>query len=297
MSNQPYAGAPTASQVSSLAAMGQSSITIPYALENYNPEHPKQNEFPVKPIRKDPYDTDYLIKKELTNAPGGISSARPLPYTERDIDYIKRKRDDEEYAAYSAWLGTLFNLEDPAQVALFKQIAPSYFTRREEVINEAIDMTAKYAKLRLFGAQTEEDLKFQWQVETGRVILPNGPIWDPLTWIERTAVQQRVALETDDQSTNILKWNKHVYEVGMFSPFRVLPQLFGGYGPNKRNRTDIYGDPASGRFNGPLNMDQPNSENYAVNYSQKNPGQGRYQELENFNRTMLANRYYFQKKK
>lgn len=292
MSNQPYAGAPTASQVSSLAAMGQSSMTIPYALENYNPADPKQNEFPIKPIRKDPYDTDYLIKKELTNVKGGISAARPLPYTERDIDYIKRKRDDEEYAAYSAWLGTLFNLNDPAQVALFKQLAPSYFTRREEVINEAIDMTARYAKLRLFGAQTEEDLKFQWQVETGRVILPNGPIWDPLTWIERTAKDTGVVAQNRTQSDTILLWNQHVYEVGMFSPFRVLPQLFGGWGPNKRNRTDIMGNKASGRFAGPANMNQPDNDNYASNYTINNPGRGRTQKLVNYERTVLANQYY-----
>ena len=294
MSNQPYAGTPTASQVSSLAAMGQSSMTIPFALENYNPNNPKQNEFPIKPIRKDPYDTDYLIKKELTEAKGGagISAARPLPYTERDIDYIKRKRDDEEYAAYSAWLGTLFNLDDPAQVALFKQIAPSYFTRREEVINEAIDMTAKYAKLRLFGAQTEEDLKFQWQVETGRVILPNGPIWDPLTWVARTSLQQGVSNYDDDQNITILKWNKYAYEKGMFSPFRVLPQLFGGWGPNKLNRTDIYGDPSSGRFTGPLAMNQPNTSSYSQNYARQNPGQGRTQEVANFYRTSTANQYH-----
>ena len=271
--------------------MGESSMTIPYALENYNPYNPKQNEFPIKPIRKDPYDTDYLIKKELTDVKGGISAARPLPYTERDIDYIKRKRDDEEYAAYSAWLGTLFDLTDPAQVALFKQIAPSYFTRREEVINEAIDMTSKYAKLRLFGAQTEEDLKFQWQVETGRVILPSGPIWDPLTWIENTAIQQGVAQKGEDQAVVMAAWNQYVYEKGMFSPFRVLPQLLGGWGANKLNRTDIYGDKKSGRFAGPWKMNQPNSINYAQNYATNNPGQGRMQLPRNLDRVESANRY------
>ena len=132
---------------------------------------------------------------------------------------------------------TKFNIADPTQNMLLQSIAPELYRRREEIIDQQQDLVSKYAKLRLRGAKTLEDLRFEWLLETGRISLPKGPIWDPRQW--RMAQYNNAGADqgVDDA------FNQARYKYGLFSPIRWL--LWGERGWQARldNRSDIRGVP------------------------------------------------------
>ena len=276
---------PQRTKIAQLNERVQDSTTIPYMLNNVNwaPDDTgrsmrakNSNKFPIRPLPKDPYDTDWEMKKELSNAAGPdgplISPSRPMPFTDRDMDYMKRKRADEEFAAYESWLSNRFDLNDPAEVQLFKKIAPSYFARREALINEQIDLTSKYAKLKLFGPESEEDLQVEYMVETGRTQLPKGPIWDPWTWMANQAGVSQAELDNDAAGSGrtvfnkLMKYNQATYQAGLFSPLKALSlQSPGPWGLNPYNRQDITGDPVD-RAIGPPGAIVPVNTSWVSNY-------------------------------
>lgn len=227
------------------------------------------NRFPDRLLPSDPMDSDIQIRTQLTDA-DMISNARPLPYTEKEIQYYKNKRDAEEYAGYQVWLGNRFNLNDPANRQLFKDIAPSYFNRRKELIKEQIDLTSRYAQLRLMGPENEEDLQLQYLVETGRVKLPQGPIWDPMTWLKNQMdVMPNMANPYADPANptgtefvnHLAQYNMNAYQSGLFNPFKILNPQHGPLGVNRRNPADIFGLPNTNAL-GPFGAARITTENY-----------------------------------
>ncbi len=283
------AGAPSRANIQKLANASENAPSSrPYMLVNYDPTNKRKNEFPIKPLPIDDYDTDWKIKAELKDS-DVISAARPLPITDRDISYIKRKRNDEEYAAFNAWIGTKYDLTDPAQQEMFKRIYPEYFKQRQELIDEQIDVTARYAKIRLNGAESQEDLILEWEIETGRTVLPQGPIWDPLTWIANqgadAGTQMKLFGATRDAMTptsmldasgaEMSRYNRGVYKAGLFSPLKPVPVDGGGLMPNFQNRSDIVGIPKS-NYVGPFAADQPSNTNYGTQYGGPNIYDNRY---------------------
>lgn len=241
--------------------------------------------FPVRPLPKDSYDTTYKIKDDLTNPavrfhdydPNNQAQvdmaaramlARPVPYTEADIDYIKRKRDDEEYSGYLTWQANKYDLNDPAERQWFNKVCPDYFKQRETLIDQQIDLSAQYTKLRLFGPRTEEDLKLEYFIETGRVKLPKGPIWDPYQQLlndnlvpENATVQQAGLLVTAGQRAK--------YRRGLFSPMNPVTMETGGLALNRYNRSDIAGEPLS-NYTGPYGSVQSAQPNYGAAYFGRN---------------------------
>ena len=286
MSTNRSATLPQRTKVQALNARVQDSTTIPYMLNNVRYEvgdtpqklrERNSNKFPIRPLPKDPYDTDWNMKHELVNQYDGagqplITPARPMPFTDHDLDYMKRKRADEEFASYQTWLSNRFDLNDPAEVQLFKKIAPSYFAQREALINEQIDLTAKYAKLKLFGPESEEDLQVEYMIETGRTQLPMGPIWEPWTWMTNQAGVTNALRDGANADSGkaimekMVAYNKETYQAGLFSPLKALNlQSPGPWGLNPLNRQDITGDPAS-RAIGPFGADVPINSNWVANY-------------------------------
>lgn len=237
--------------------------------------------FPVRPLPKDSYDTTYKIKSDLTNPAllfpnynpnipqhviqaNEIMARRPVPYTDADIDFLKRKRDDEEYSGYLTWQANRCNLNDPAERQWFNKVCPSYFKQRETLIDQQIDLTAQYTKLRLFGPRTEEDLKLEYFIETGRVKLPEGPIWDPyLSMLNENLVPEGATVQQAQQLVTAGQTNK--YRRGLFSPMVPVTMGTGGLALNRYNRADMAGEPLS-NYTGPFGSLQSTAPNYGAAY-------------------------------
>lgn len=222
--------------------------------------------FPVRVMPSDPYDTTYQIKEDLANpipgqAGGGLivgpgpamaTPSRPLPWTKDDIKYLQRKRDAEENAAYLFWQATKYDLNDPATRDWFQRVCPSYFDQRSSLIEEQIDAAARYSKIRLRGPKSEDDYKFEWMVETGRLKLPEGPIWDPYKWMttEAGVLPNATAQETAD---GIEQYNQTAYRRGLWNPIKVMTPQKGGLMINPYNKGDISGMPNT-NFVGPVGV-------------------------------------------
>lgn len=229
-----------------------------------------QGKFPIRPLPKDPYDTVWKIKQDLKEG-NYVSAARPLPVTEEDLRYLKGKAAAEDYTAFLTWEASKYDLSDPATKEWFHKVCPSYFEQREQLIDDMIDLQAKYAKIRLRGPRSEDDLKLEFLIEKGDIELPNGPIWDPIT-IYTKPNQGLGGLNTqtpvNDIHTRVLDYNKRVYQAGLFSPLvPMAAQPAPGtnhqkvMAPNPFNRADVRGDPTR-RFTGISGGLPPVASNY-----------------------------------
>lgn len=190
------------------------------------------NEFPYVAVPKDPYDDTANIKEQYANAAAGQSNW-VVPFERSDAEFVQRKRDAEEKAEFDAWVMQKFDITDPAQNLMLQNIAPELFQRREEVIDANQALVSAYAKTRLRGAKSLSDLELEWLIETGRLELPRGPIWNPRAWRK---AQTGAADEAEDMA-----WQESRYRFGLFSPLQWLTKDNAGWKPGA-NKADIRGD-------------------------------------------------------
>lgn len=160
------------------------------AVENVYFDHvddkAKISNYPYIPFALNEYDTVSRIKSEL----GAEQNNWTVPLTDRDIEYILQKRDQLEKANFDSWAGQKFDLTDPAQVALFKQICPEYFERRKQVIETQVEIQRRVALLKLLGITSMDDLRLAWAIETGRVKPLDVSVSDPAKWREEAEKEE-----------------------------------------------------------------------------------------------------------
>lgn len=276
------AGAPSQQSATQFGTQMKNSRTLPYSIGAYAQGVDLQdtlrlnsNLYPTRFVPSDDYDTEWMIRQQIAeDGSGMISQKRPMPWTEKEIDYLKRKRDAEEYAAYNTWLIQKFPLNDPANRDILKRTVPRYFEERKAVLSEQINLSAKYANLRLFGPENEDDLKLQYAVETGRVKLPQGPFHDPMQWTMNEIYAESGMRPVDNLefSANIAVQNQKTYNKGLFNPFSFLTWANAPWGPNARNMADSVGDNRAKNL-GPYGVHNPTNESYNRQYSGADLGQ------------------------
>ena len=199
------------------------------------------NEFPYQPFARDPYDNIANIKKvAVANAPGGMGGQLTVPFEKEDAEYLLRQRAQVENADYDRWVMQKYDLTDPAQNFLMQQIAPDQFQRRLDLIDYQQSLVSKYARIRLLGAKSSDDLKFEWLVETGRIQLPQGPIWDPKVWMSNQLKEDNGLADAADMSLRS-DANRKRFMKGIFNPISYNDETSTGWQPNYANPADIRG--------------------------------------------------------
>jgi len=194
------------------------------------------NEFPYVPFARDNYDDISAIKRQFQA--GGAKAVVTLD--KDDADYALRQRAQVENADFDRWVMMKWNLQDPAQNFLMQTIAPEQFQRRLDLIETQQSLVSKYARLRLLGPKSLEDLKFEWLVETGRITLPKGPVWDPVAWMD-AQLGQTLAGAPEARGLR----NRRMFKKGLFNPLRYLDEDSTGWAADPANRSDIRGVPDS----------------------------------------------------
>lgn len=196
----------------------------------------------------DPYDTYYQLKSQvlkeglpLTDGKGG-AVAQNYTVTDRDIDYIASKQEAQTLAQFEAWISTLYNFKDPAQVKLFKEMYPEYYKRRENVIDNIAEQQARYAKLMLTGPQNLDDAKFMYKAQIGLVPLISGPLWNPSEWFKTDATNMQLALFNPWKVLGALKDGKdqHIPVPGGQGGDYVTPGIPGKVTVNKTAASPMY---------------------------------------------------------
>lgn len=244
-------GAPTPASVNAMRANATTGVTATsnaYQWTGLQGQPSNRNEFPIVTVPKDSYDDIANIKAQYAQSTQ-VGDNWVIPFENSDAQFLLRKRDAEEKAMFDAWVTQKYNITDPAQNMMLQRIAPELFTRREEVINQMQDLVSRYAKLRLRGAQSIDDLQLEWLVETKRLTLPKGPIWDPARWRAQevgyaAGRPQDASVPNEQNLAADNEWNANRYRKGLFNPLKWLTRGDAAWTPLAANPADIYGDSA-----------------------------------------------------
>jgi len=191
------------------------------------------NEFPYIPYAPDSYD-------DIAQAKIGLPGDKIVTLDRDDAEYMLRQKAQIDNANFDRWIMQKYDLTDPAQNFLMQQIAPEQFQRRLDLIDYQQSLVSKYARIRLLGAKNQEDLKFEWLVETGRIELPEGPIWDPVRWMTgQLGANQDTGPNRVTRSDN----NRERFVKGLWNPVPWPNNTTTGWQYNAANPADIRGVP------------------------------------------------------
>lgn len=240
MSLKQVAGGPSPAAIAETRtnAKAAQGVSGKYAVIDGTDQAP--NEFPYVPFAPDSYDDTAQIKQAFAARPGAPNWT--VPFTEEDAAYVKRQRDQVENADFDRWVMQKYDLNNPSDLFLFQSIAPDQFQRRMDLIDYQQNLVTKYAKIRLMGARSLEDLKFEWLIETGRIELPQGPVWDPVAWMGAQMGRPPYP-GTDAEWAARGQPNRRRYMAGLFSPLNYLTQEQVGWNAQPHRMSDIRGDP------------------------------------------------------
>lgn len=179
-------------------------------------------------------DTRYALKQQAVQGgyygpngtKAGANTMVTIPLTDADFDYMQSKADEQEAANFKIWCEQWYDMANPAEIRLFQEAFPEYFDQRVALIKNMAENMTRFAILRLYGPRTKEDFMFLWMVQTNRVPLVTGPLWQPDTW-SKEGPSKRYAL---------------------FNPWRMLNRENTPNMPNKDNRMDPIGLPDKAYF-------------------------------------------------
>lgn len=195
------------------------------------------NEFPYQPFVTDAYD--YIAGLKQSQMRDDRSNVK-IEFDKEDAEYMLRQRAQVENADFDRWVMQKYDLSDPGDRMMAQRVIPELFDRQKETLAYQTQLQNRYAKLRIDGPKSDDDLKFEWLVESGRIDLPQGPLWDPQKWM---AAQY----EKDNNGVAVVgavaksEANRNRFKRGLFNPIQPIDQTQTGWKANTNNESDIRG--------------------------------------------------------
>jgi len=157
--------------------------------------------FPVRLYQPDPYDTAVELKAVADTKLFGKKMM-----TDKDVEYLARKRDQLTAAEFKQFVASMYNRNDPAQQALLHAAYPELIEEQKQIINDRFELQKRLAMMALVGhPESKEDFALLFALNSGAIELPTGNIWDPNDW--------GGSVIAEDKETAITR--------GMFSPVKV----------------------------------------------------------------------------
>ena len=170
--------------------------------------------FPVRLYQPDPYDSTVEMKVSAPNSLG------QKMLTDKDLEYLARKRDQVTAAEFKQFVASMYNLNDPAQKALLNAAFPSLLQEQKQVISDRCELQKRLTTMALVGhPESQEDFALLFALNSGAVQLPTGDMWDPASWGNAIAKDKATA-----------------FARGFFSPVKVSR---AGEGNNSKSPFDM----------------------------------------------------------
>lgn len=159
--------------------------------------------FPVQMYPTDvAMDTEASIRQQVVTGGQNVYSAANAPAVptltyaigDKDFQFFQAKQEAEELATYERWLNLQFDFTKPAEVERFARMYPDFFERRLANLRNISNANLRFAEILCTGCQSPDDYLYLYMVQTGRIPLINGPIWEPDKWFQATDESMKLAL-------------------------------------------------------------------------------------------------------
>lgn len=124
---------------------------------------------------RDPRDELISEKHQMMDA-NGMTEFGQVQATDRDFEWLRKKRETEAFANLDAWVGENFHTSDVATRKWLQETYPEYYEARERLMVDRAKLALRIKLLKLRGPKNEKDLMLIWGLQTGRVKLDRD--WD-----------------------------------------------------------------------------------------------------------------------
>ena len=98
--------------------------------------------------------------------------------TDKDIQWLQKKKQAEAYANLDQWVGTNFHNASVVDRKWLQETFPDYYDSREQLMVDRAKLALRINLLLLRGPKNEKDLLLEWGLNTGRIELEQG--WDQI---------------------------------------------------------------------------------------------------------------------
>lgn len=123
--------------------------------------------YPAEYTRRDPREERLTILRQIGRQWKEDTNAQFALPTNELIDYYITKKEHLEFLEWEKWVQDNYDMRDPAQVKMLKEIMPEYFDRRLDFIKKRLGLIFLMAKIDLLGPASKEDLMILYQVQKG----------------------------------------------------------------------------------------------------------------------------------
>ena len=119
---------------------------------------------------------ELISEKAQFMGKNGMSPFGQIVATDKDFEWLRKKRETEAFANLDSWIGLNFHKADPATRRWLQETYPEYYESRERLMTDRAKLALRIQLLKLRGPKNEKDLMLQWALQTGRIKLDRD--WD-----------------------------------------------------------------------------------------------------------------------
>ncbi len=134
--------------------------------EEFIAQHPRYPDYAYP----DDQEEDTRIEKKIRTL-GWFGGQATLPVTDKDIDYLERKKEAQQYLKFKSFVedslprGTLWARE------FFENIMPGWYQSKQEIIQDKFALLRRYAEITLHGPRNIDDMFVLYQFYQGNINL------------------------------------------------------------------------------------------------------------------------------
>jgi hypothetical protein len=131
-----------------------------------------------------------MAARMMADAVKGDNTVVTVAPDEKMLKYIRNKDEMLWWMNFERFLEEQYiNSGDLSKRDWLRKNYPQYFTMREELIDNQLDIERRVARLKLHGPQDIEDAFLEYLINTDQIKLPTTPVWNT----ERNAAQTEEA--------------------------------------------------------------------------------------------------------
>jgi hypothetical protein len=115
---------------------------------------------------------DVVMSYKLGSQNGGAPGVTPfgqLIAKDSDFEWLRQKREEQEYANFQQWFALNFDKMSPEQKKIARDLFPTFYQERLKQLGKSVDLQHRIAKLKLLGIQDRDDLLLQYGIESGYI--------------------------------------------------------------------------------------------------------------------------------